>query len=339
MAVYRCLRSLINRSSNQSSRQFRTLALFSPTPFQPISPLLSSPIRSRLLSPLSKWMIPFHGPLFLSSPPWNLSQSATPLYLHRKIEALRLLHKRNTPIKLGFGSIAADHGLLKAPFTEELKDGGVGIGARVLVENFVNLPNLVSMSRLVSGPFIGWMILHDMYFPAFSALVISGSTDWLDGYLARKMGINSVVGSYLDPLADKVLIGCVALAMVDKGLLHPGLVGIVIMRDFGLVGGAIYQRASSLGWKWKSWLEFFDIDGTHRLKVEPLFISKVNTVFQLALVGMALLQPEYGTVETQTYVTYLSWLVAATTAGSTAAYGAQYLKQSSILTAVKTVKK
>lgn len=42
----------------------------------------------------------------------------------------------------------------------------------------------------------------------------------LDGYMARRMGINSVVGSYLDPLADKVLIAFVALAMVDKGLLH-----------------------------------------------------------------------------------------------------------------------
>ncbi|XP_056159773.1 cardiolipin synthase (CMP-forming), mitochondrial-like [Syzygium oleosum] len=58
-----------------------------------------------------------------------------------------------------------------------------------------------------------------MHTTAFVGLAISGATDWLDGYVARKMNINSVVGSYLDPLADKVLIGCVALAMVINDLL------------------------------------------------------------------------------------------------------------------------
>ncbi|MBA0731247.1 hypothetical protein Golax_022584 [Gossypium laxum] len=116
------------------------------------------------------------------------------------------------------------------------------------------------------------------------------------------MRINSVVGSYLDPLADKVLIGCVALSMVHNHLLHTGLVGLVVFRDVALVSGAVYQRASSLGWQ-------------------------VNTVFQLILVASALLQPEFGTVETQSCITYLSWLVAVTTVGSTFAYGAQHMRK------------
>ncbi|KAI6704267.1 hypothetical protein NL676_013403 [Syzygium grande] len=63
------------------------------------------------------------------------------------------------------------------------------------------------------------MIANGWHTAAFVGLAISGATDWLDGYVARKMNINSVVGSYLDPLADKVLIGCVALAMVINDLL------------------------------------------------------------------------------------------------------------------------
>lgn len=177
------------------------------------------------------------------------------------------------------------------------------------------------------------MILNEWYLSAFVGLAISGATDWLDGYMARKMGINSVIGSYLDPLADKVLIGCVALAMVDKDLLHPGLVGLVVLRDVALIGGAVYKRASSLGWEWKSWFDFFNLDGTHPQNVEPLFISKVNTVLQLALVTAALLQPEFGTQETESYITYLSWLVASTTVASTAAYGAQHMRNSSKLIA------
>nr|AFK35748.1 unknown [Lotus japonicus] len=162
-------------------------------------------------------------------------------------------------------------------------------------------------------------------------LAISGATDWLDGYVARKMKIDSVVGSYLDPLADKVLIGSVAIAMVHQDLLHPGLVGLIVFRDVFLVGASVFQRASSLGWKWKSWFDFFNLDGTHRQKVEPLFISKVNTVFQLGLVVAALLQPDFGTQETQSYITYPSWLVASTTMASSVAYGAKYMRSGAML--------
>ncbi|KAJ0791530.1 putative CDP-alcohol phosphatidyltransferase, CDP-alcohol phosphotransferase, transmembrane [Helianthus annuus] len=152
------------------------------------------------------------------------------------------------------------------------------------------------------------MIMQDMYLPAFIGLVVSGATDWLDGYVARKMGINSVVGSYLDPLADKVLIGCVAMAMVERGLLHSGLVALVVIRDLALVGGAVYIRANHLGSKSRSWSEFFNLDGVRPQKVEPLMISKVNTCFQLALVTGALLQPEFGTQETESYITYLRYV-------------------------------
>lgn len=175
------------------------------------------------------------------------------------------------------------------------------------------------------------MITNEMYSSALVALAISGATDWLDGYIARRMKIDSVVGSYLDPLADKILIGCVALAMVHVDLLHPGLVGLVVLRDVALVGGALYQRASILEWKWKSWSDFVNLDGTCPQKVEPLFLSKVNTVFQLVLVAAALLQPEFGTPETQPVITYLSLLVASTTVASTAAYGVQYMRKKSTL--------
>lgn len=199
-----------------------------------------------------------------------------------------------------------------------------------VLKSFVNVPNLISMARLLSGPVLGWMIMNESYSSAMVGLAISGSSDWLDGYMARKMRISSVVGSYLDPLADKVLIGCVALAMVHNDLLHPGLVGLVVLRDVFLVGGAVYQRASSLGWKWKSF-DFFNLDGTCPQKIKPLFISKVNTFLQLVLVAAALVQPEFGTQETQSYITYLSWLVASTTVASTAAYGVQHMKRSAFI--------
>ncbi|KAL6197604.1 hypothetical protein ACLB2K_033211 [Fragaria x ananassa] len=158
------------------------------------------------------------------------------------------------------------------------------------------------MARMVSGPVLGWMIVNEWYSAAMVGLAVSGASDWLDGYVARRMRINSVVGSYLGPLADKVLIGCVALAMVHKDLLHPGLVGIIVLRDVGLV--SVFNNVEFC--RWKSWSDFFNLDATLPKKLEPLFISKVNTAFQLVLVVAALLQSEFGRLETQSYVTYLS---------------------------------
>lgn len=322
MAIFRSIKNIIAKSSKSKTLPYFTATANNAALF--LTPPFCTHLSHR--PPFSKWIAPFQGPLFLSSPPWKLSQSATPLngVVLRKVQALNfdlIRGHTNLPSALGFHR----PNVVDPVWSKEEAE------RRGLVNSFVNLPNLVSMSRLVSGPFIAWMITNEMYSSAFVALSISGATDWLDGYIARRMKIDSVVGSYLDPLADKILIGCVALAMVHVDLLHPGLVGLVVLRDVALVGGALYQRASILEWKWKSWSDFVNLDGTCPQKVEPLFLSKVNTVFQLVLVAAALLQPEFGTPETQPVITYLSLLVASTTVASTAAYGVQYMRKKSTL--------
>uniref|UniRef100_A0A9I9CRE6 Cardiolipin synthase (CMP-forming), mitochondrial n=1 Tax=Cucumis melo TaxID=3656 RepID=A0A9I9CRE6_CUCME len=227
MAIFRSLKTIIKK--NPSSKTFLTTTTCTiSAPYSPLSYCPSQTLSpfgyhsTRLLSPLSKLIFPFHGPLFLSFPPWKLSQSATPLYVQgngiilRRVEAfnsrLNLLRKTKLPLRIRFGSVSPAPHLLDRLNSEKRNDHWV--------HGFVNLPNLISLSRLISGPFLGWMISNGRYSSAMVGLAISGATDWLDGYTARKMGINSVVGSYLDPLADKVLIGCVALAMVQNDLLH-----------------------------------------------------------------------------------------------------------------------
>ncbi|KAL1537356.1 cardiolipin synthase (CMP-forming) [Salvia divinorum] len=335
MAIFRSLKALISQSSRNLSnpsplRTFFSLSLASASPISSAYSLPSNGYIRRHFLFRSRFLSPVGGPLFLFNPPWKLSQSSTPLLLQSdivlnflKLRAINLLHEPAFRYNLGNN----------APrLLDESVNEGFGKGAEVeanggddaIRNSYLNLPNFISFSRMLSGPLLGWMIVQDMYSYAFVGLAVSGATDWLDGYVARKMRINSVVGSYLDPLADKVLIVSVALAMVDKGLLHPGLVGLVVLRDVALIGGATYIRASSLNWKWNSWRDFINLDGAHAQKVEPLFISKVNTVLQLALVAAALLQPGFGSEETRLYIDYLSWLVASTTVASSAAYGVQY---------------
>ncbi|KAK7860278.1 cardiolipin synthase (cmp-forming) [Quercus suber] len=113
------------------------------------------------------------------------------------------------------------------------------------------------------------MITDEWYSSALVGLALSGASDWLDGYMARKMRINSVVGSYLDPLADKVLIGSVALAMLD--LLDSSCCEMSSL--------SVVQYIKELIAWWKSWFDFINLDGTHPLKVEPLSISKLSFNF------------------------------------------------------------
>ncbi|WOL04898.1 CDP-diacylglycerol--glycerol-3-phosphate 3-phosphatidyltransferase 1 [Canna indica] len=264
MAVFRTLIRSLLRNPNGRSHPSRfpfppfPLAVFSSYPLSPTAAAgapNSFTFVLQLTSPpllLHSRLTPFSGPLFLSSPPWKLLQSATPFHLRGKdaIFPRDLLRVRTFPAGLGLRSLEDAEKSFRDVFVlREKATIGKEVSTVRVDDRFLNLPNLVSISRMVSGPLIGWMIINEWYLPAFGALVVSGATDWLDGFLARKMGINSVFGSYLDPLADKILISCVALAMVKKDLLSPMLVALVVFRDVGLVGGAVYRRASSLGWE------------------------------------------------------------------------------------------
>ena len=71
------------------------------------------------------------------------------------------------------------------------------------------------------------MILHNLWGPAVISLAVAGASDWLDGYLARRLGQGSVLGSYLDPLADKVLI-CSTVAALGFEVSHAWLAFVAL---------------------------------------------------------------------------------------------------------------
>ncbi|EFJ51896.1 hypothetical protein VOLCADRAFT_103401 [Volvox carteri f. nagariensis] len=218
-----------------------------------------------------------------------------------------------------------------------------------------NLPNAVSAARLLSGPVIGYWLLQGHTEAAAVALAISGASDWLDGYLARRMGASSVFGSYLDPLADKVLIGCVAGALLANGAMPAWLAVVVVGRDVLLVSGAFTFRLRGFGWRWPGREAFFrtkdaistaaeagvpasasastdagggDCSTRGRESVgfmRPLLISKANTVLQLMLLGAYLTRGTYGWPEGDP-VLALELATAATTILSLTAYGSMALQ-------------
>ncbi|GFH10366.1 uncharacterized protein HaLaN_05666, partial [Haematococcus lacustris] len=122
-------------------------------------------------------------------------------------------------------------------------------GSAADAESLTSLPNLISLGRAASGPFIAALILAEAWPAAIIATTVSGASDWADGALARRLGQSSVLGSYLDPLADKVLIGCVVGALASKGLVPAWLAVLVLGRDVGLVAGMALHRWRMLGWR------------------------------------------------------------------------------------------
>ena len=96
----------------------------------------------------------------------------------------------------------------------------------------VNVPNVVSFVRLAAIPYFWWVTLGRDDIPLAAALIVAiGTTDWVDGYVARKTGQISKLGKLLDPVADRVAIIVVLLALVFRGVVPMPLAAIILVRD------------------------------------------------------------------------------------------------------------
>lgn len=108
-----------------------------------------------------------------------------------------------------------------------------------LRSQFTNAPNLVTMGRVALIPLILFFIDNFSPLRTFIAAVlylVSAATDALDGYLARSRGQVSVLGKFLDPLADKLIVTAVLVVMVSLGRVPAWIVVIMIARDLAVNG-------------------------------------------------------------------------------------------------------
>ncbi|KAG1667457.1 hypothetical protein FOA52_012212 [Chlamydomonas sp. UWO 241] len=232
---------------------------------------------------------------------------------------------------------------------------GTDASSSAFAESLWSPPNALSLVRGASGPVIAICILQEQWMVAGVATAVSGATDWLDGYLARRMGLQSVIGSYLDPLGDKLLICSVVAALSAKGLIPLWVAAVVITRDAGLVVGAVAHRAHMLRAAGRPLRasELFSVGATAPPSaassgcdengavpgaaaapphlppmppmplMRPLLVSKANTVLQLALVCGCLSSAAVGAPE-QGVLTALEVATAATTLASLGAYAHKY---------------
>jgi CDP-diacylglycerol--glycerol-3-phosphate 3-phosphatidyltransferase len=105
----------------------------------------------------------------------------------------------------------------------------------------LNVPNLLSLSRILAVPIFILLMLEPSPVRALAAGIVfslASATDWLDGYLARKWGQVTKVGKLLDPIADKILImsALVILVEIRSDIVHAWIAIVIIGREFAVTG-------------------------------------------------------------------------------------------------------
>src|SRR5947207_5152542 len=128
----------------------------------------------------------------------------------------------------------------------------------------LNLPNLISLGRLLLVPLAISLILDGNYWAAFWVFVVAGVSDALDGFIAKRFNRRTRLGALLDPLADKVLLVSVYVTLGVAGQIWAWLVVLVVFRDVMIVGGFLLIQALA----------------TLPRPLQPLLVSKLNTGVQ-----------------------------------------------------------
>jgi len=142
----------------------------------------------------------------------------------------------------------------------------------------------------VAAPYIAHCITQGDFHMAAGLFLYAGATDMLDGWIARRWPSQaSSLGSFLDPLSDKVLVGVVFLALTYAGHIPASLTGLIVSRDLFLVYAGLYIRYMSVVPPF-TWDKYFN-PRLPTATIQPTTISKVNTALQFLLIAVSVSAP------------------------------------------------
>lgn len=172
---------------------------------------------------------------------------------------------------------------------------------------FLTLPNLLSLSRILLTPVFVWMMIIKRPWEAFLVFLIAGATDALDGYAARRLGLKSTIGLWLDPIGDKILLTSAFVVLTLPGLAQPNtlplwLTVICIGRDVAIAAAA---------------LVIIQLRGNRTFK--PVLAGKASTICQVLVLYIVLFANALGT--SPGFLLWLYALTAALTLASWVQYG------------------
>jgi CDP-diacylglycerol--glycerol-3-phosphate 3-phosphatidyltransferase len=140
-----------------------------------------------------------------------------------------------------------------------------------------NIPNILTLMRIAAIPLMVLLLMtgeRESSFWAAALFSAASFTDWLDGYLARKMGIVTVFGKFLDPIADKLIVMAALIMIIPLGRVPAWIVLIILGREIIITG--LRGIASSEG-----------------IVIEASDLGKFKTIFQIVAIIALLLHYDY----------------------------------------------
>jgi cardiolipin synthase len=167
----------------------------------------------------------------------------------------------------------------------------------------MNIPNFLSLLRIILVPVFVIFLIQDESYKALIIFVIAGLTDVLDGTMARLLNAQTKLGSYLDPIADKLLLATSFVTLAILGIIPSWLTVIVMSRDFIILLGIAILSLMSV-----------------TFEIKPALIGKVTTALQISTVFFALLYKAVTHDLNYNWILTLFWLTALFTVASGLVY-------------------
>jgi cardiolipin synthase len=175
----------------------------------------------------------------------------------------------------------------------------------------LNIPNLLTWMRIVLIPlFVGifyfeksWVSIPNQNLVATVIFTVAALTDWLDGWLARKLNQTSAFGEFLDPVADKLMVAAALIILVQLERVDAIIALIIIGREIAI--SALREWMARIG---------------SAKSIAVSFLGKIKTVSQMVAIPMLLYNDRIGVFNPQAVGTWLIWIAAVLTLISMAYY-------------------
>jgi len=174
-----------------------------------------------------------------------------------------------------------------------------------------NLPNAISLLRILTAPILILLLISPNKKTSLIAAIVfavAALTDWLDGYLARRMGVETTFGKFLDPLADKLLIATALVMLIPMGRVPVWMAALIIGREIAVTGlRAVVSREGVI--------------------ISASRLGKYKTVFQIVSVIALLVHYKFLGIDFHIVGTAFLWIALVFTLWSGVDYFVRFLKK------------
>lgn len=157
----------------------------------------------------------------------------------------------------------------------------------------MNIPNFLTLLRILLVPLVVIFLIDGAFLKALITFFVCGITDALDGFLARVLNQKTILGSYLDPIADKALLVSCFLTLSIEGVIPGWLTVVVISRDVIILTGTFVLFMLSVSFE-----------------IKPILISKITTTLQIMTVLLVLVLKSLPGSFDYSWILFLYWITA-----------------------------